>query len=83
MYRYVICYNDKDKFYIKQNKKLKGDTIQILYKVMRSELEIERIFKRRKFIVCLPPSIPEKKNEEGSKSLKVGSARTGQRVGSH
>lgn len=83
MYRYVICYNDKDKFYIKQNKKLKGDTIQILYKVMRSELEIERIFKRRKFIVCLPPGVSENKNKVGSKSLKGGIVRAGQRVGSH
>tara|TARA_A100001011_G_C14218539_1_gene803200 strand:+ start:1086 stop:1337 length:252 start_codon:yes stop_codon:yes gene_type:complete len=61
MYRYRICGNQDIGFFLKGMKKIKGNTIQELYKNLRNEYEIGRIQKRRKFIVGLPPGVVGKK----------------------
>lgn len=57
MYRYRICHNQELGYHFKGLKKIRGSTIQELYKNLRNTYEIGRIQKRRKFIVGLPAGV--------------------------
>ena len=52
VFRVKICHNEKKGYYILLQPKLFAPTKQMLYKIIKEELEVKRVYTRKHCLVC-------------------------------
>ncbi len=53
VFRIKISHNDKIHYHVVEQPKLYAETKQLLYKIIREELDVKKIYTRRSSVVCV------------------------------